>query len=278
MNIAVQAGESGSISAPLQTLALSLRGATKVYGGVTALEDVNFDLAPGEVRALIGKNGAGKSTLVKILSGVVSPTNGLLQVGDARASFTKPSDAKAAGIATVHQELSIAPNLTVAENIFLGRWRAVASHGPFLNIRELNRKAVDVLRILDVTMSVTQRCSSLSVAQQQIIEIARAIAERPRVLILDEPTSSLPPSEVSVLLGIIKRLSGEGIAVVFVSHRMDEIPRVADSITVLRDGRHVATGPIAEFSTSRVVDLMTGGATLVEINDKRQPRSPGSCG
>jgi len=245
----------------------------KSYPGVQALQGVDFRVAAGEVRALLGKNGAGKSTLVKILSGAETPDAGALRLSGRTVDTFTPRHANALGVATVHQELSLVPELSVAENILLGRWR---SHGRgwFIDQQALRRQAAAVLAELGVQIDPAAKVCKLSIAQQQLVEIARGLSLEPRVLILDEPTSSLPSSEVEILLRAIRVLSGRGVAVVYVSHRMDEIQRLAHSVTVLRDGRHIDTLPIADAPTAAIVRLMTGAAG-VAAQPVRAPRAPG---
>ena len=232
---------------------------TKSYPGVLALKGVDFRVGVGEVRALLGKNGAGKSTLVKILSGVEAPEAGTLEVAGRAVQTFSPRHANALGVATVHQELSLVPELSVAENILLGRWRG-HRRGPFIDHAAVRREASTVLSEFGVEIDPAAKVRKLSIAQQQLVEIARGLSFKPRVLILDEPTSSLPASEVEMLLRTIVLLSQRGVAVIYVSHRMDEIQRLAHSVTVLRDGQHIDTVPIARAPTSEVVRLMTGCA------------------
>jgi ABC-type sugar transport system ATPase subunit len=229
----------------------------KSYPGVQALQDVDFRVAPGEVRALLGKNGAGKSTLVKILSGAEAPDAGALQLAGRMVDVFTPGHANALGVATVHQELSLVPELSVAENVLLGRWRDYRKGG-FIDPSAMRRAAAAVLAEFGVPLDPAAKVSRLSIAQQQLVEIARGLSFRPRVLILDEPTSSLCTSEVEMLLKMVRTLSERGVAVIYVSHRMDEIQRVAHSVTVLRDGRHIATVPIAHAPTGLIVRRMTG--------------------
>lgn len=243
----------------LAAAAIEATALRKAYPGVHALQGVDFRVAAGEVRALLGKNGAGKSTLVKILSGAETPDAGALQVGGRTVDAFTPRHANALGVATVHQELSLVPELSVAENILLGRWRS-QRRGWFIDRRALSREAAAVLAEFGVQIDPAAKVRKLSIAQQQLVEIARGLSFKPRVLILDEPTSSLPATEVDVLLCAIRVLSDRGVAVVYVSHRMDEIQRVAHSVTVLRDGRHIDTLPIADAPTARIVRMMTGDA------------------
>lgn len=241
--------------------ALAAEGLTKTYPGVRALSAVDLALRRGEVRALLGKNGAGKSTLVKVLSGAIRPDAGRVAIEGEVVRLTSTADARNAGIATVYQELSLVPELSVAENIMLGRWPTVGRKGiGGINRQTMRERAQEALAQLDVDLKPHRRVSALSVAERQVVEIAKALSFRPKVLILDEPTSSLPGHEVDVLLELVRRLAARGMAVVYVSHRMKEIPRVADSVTVLRDGRLVATLPVADTSTADIVKMMTGGS------------------
>lgn len=247
--------------------AIRAAGIGKSFPGVTALADVDFAVRSGEVRALVGKNGAGKSTLVKILSGIYQPDHGLVEVGGTQVVFKHPKDAQAVGISIVHQELSLVPGLSVAENVFLGRW-PTHSRGPLHTIAagELRQRAASVFETLGVSVDVGATVGTLSPALRQLTEIAKAVAFEPRILILDEPTSSLVSDEVELVLQAVRNLSDRGAGVVYVSHRMDEIPRVATSITVLRDGQHVATGPIEEFSVREVANLIVGESGIAVAN------------
>lgn len=246
---------------------------TKRYHGVQALKEVDFAVKAGEVRALLGKNGAGKSTLVRILSGATAPDAGTLKVGGRSVDVYTPRHANALGVATVHQELVLVPELSVAENILLGRWRS-HRRGWFVDQRALHRAASAVLDEFGLQVDPAAKVGKLSIAQQQLVEIARGLSLRPKVLILDEPTSSLPGSEVEILLKTIRVLSEQGVAVIYVSHRMDEIQQIANSVTVLRDGRHIDTVPIAAAPTAEIVRLMTGEAGG-ETRRNRAYRQPG---
>ena len=239
--------------------ALVTNGLSKQYGDNTVLSDVSLTLAPGEVRALMGANGAGKSTLVKILGGVVKPSGGQMWLDGEIHSPSSPAEAQSAGIAIVHQELSLVPGLTVAENITMGRW-PVRGHGPLSMIsgKKLTEQARGALTLLDEAIPTSTLVGTLPPAQQQLVEIAKALAWDPRILIFDEPTSSLATHEVDSLLARIRRLAEQGVSILYVSHRMDEIPKVADSVTVLRDGKEVQTSPIAEMSTRTIAHLMVG--------------------
>jgi len=253
--------------------AIEASALTKSYPGVQALRGVNFRVTAGEVRALLGKNGAGKSTLVGILCGAEAPDAGTLEIAGRTVDVFTPARANTLGVATVHQELSLVPELSVAENILLGRWCRHRRSG-LIDHRAMRREAASVLAEFGVQIDPAVIVRKLSIAQQQLVEIARGLSLEPRVLILDEPTSSLPASEVEVLLRTIRMLSDRGVAVIYVSHRMDEIPRIAHSVTVLRDGRHIATLPIADAPTAEIVRLMTG-ETSAAAQHQRAHRPPG---
>ncbi|BDY31052.1 Ribose import ATP-binding protein RbsA [Mycolicibacterium mageritense] len=239
---------------------LEVLDVSKRYPGVRALNGLHLALQPGEVRALLGKNGAGKSTLVRILSGAERPDEGTVRIDGARVAITSPARARELGIATVHQELSLIPELSVAENLLVGRWRAVAGVGPLLSPAAMVAHAHEQLAAVGLVIDPRAKVKSLSIATQQSVEIARAVSLGSRVLILDEPTSSLPAAEVEILLKLIRRLAQSGISVIYVSHRMDEIPLIADSVTVMRDGQLVETRSIGAAGTGDIVRMMTGGA------------------
>lgn len=231
----------------------------KHYPGVKALDNVDFELQPGEVRALLGKNGAGKSTLVKILSGATTPDSGSIYLNGQLATIHTPADAFSVGIATVYQELSLIKGLTVAENILLGRW----PHKNYWRISVIDQKQVlekarEAIDLMGIQMDMNQIAGRLSVPEQQMVEIAKALSFQPKVLILDEPTSALPQAEVDHLLTLVRNLAEKGVAIIYVSHRLQEIPRVADSLTVLRDGQLIGTIPISQASPERIANMMIG--------------------
>ncbi|GAA5167988.1 MULTISPECIES: sugar ABC transporter ATP-binding protein [Amycolatopsis] len=247
-------------SAPGTLPAISVRGASKAYGSLQALRDVDLEVAPGEVRALLGLNGAGKSTLVKMLSGVVVPDAGVIRVAGAETVFRSPHHAMGCGVATVHQELSLVPGLSVADNVFLGRWPT--RPGSVVDRRALQDAAKQVLERVHCSVAPATRTGKLSIGQQQLVEIARAVGRESRVLILDEPTSSLSAQEADDLIALVKRLAATGVAVIYISHRMDEIHCVADSATVLRDGQLVGTVAMAETTSRALFGMMTGHRQL----------------
>jgi len=238
---------------------LALEQLCKQYPGVIALDHVDFTMEKGEVRALLGKNGAGKSTLVKILSGAVHPDSGTIRIDGQPVTISSTGDAFHQGICTVYQELSLVPGLTVAENILLGRWPKQR----ILGLSVINRKAIRpiakaALDQLEVSLNLDEQVSRLSVAQQQLIEIAKAISFNPRVLVLDEPTSALAANEVDVLHKVVRRLAEQGHAIIYVTHRLQEIPHVADSVTVLRDGKDMGTITAAEATPAVIANMMIG--------------------
>jgi len=235
---------------------LECRNLTKSFGAVHALVDVDFTLRKGEVRALLGKNGAGKSTLVNVISGSVQPDSGQLRLRGEDVQWDSPGAARSGGISVVHQEFSLVPGLTVAENITLGRWPTRGLG--FIDGDELQARAQRALDTLGEHLAPWEIVGNLPIAQQQMVEIAKAIVDEPDVLILDEPTSALNASEVDVLLALVRRLAATGVAVIYVSHRMKEIPQVADAMTIMRDGREIATLGIDEANPERVAALIAG--------------------
>ncbi|MBB4904481.1 sugar ABC transporter ATP-binding protein [Actinophytocola algeriensis] len=235
---------------------LSARGVGKRFPGVVALSEVDFELAPGEVHALVGENGAGKSTLIKVLTGVYSPDGGDLTYQGEPVSFGTPMEAQQSGIATVYQEVNLVPLQSVASNLFLGR-EPRNSFG-LVDFRAMRDQARDLLTSYGVEVDVTRPLRTLGMGVQQMVAVARAAATSARVVILDEPTSSLEPREVDTLFGIVERLKADGVAVLYVSHRLDELYRICDRVTVLRDGRVVHSGPMADLPRLRLVALMLG--------------------
>jgi ABC-type sugar transport system ATPase subunit len=234
---------------------IQFRGIGKRFPGVQALRNVSFDVAPGSCHALCGENGAGKSTLGKILAGIYTPDEGELILSGKAARFGSPSDAMAAGIGIVHQELAFCENLTVAENLCLGHLPARAT---FVSRREMLRRATEYLAAIQAKIDPTKLVGSLPVSQQQLVQIAAAVSHGARILIFDEPTSSLSQIESEHLFELIKQLQAQGVTAIYVSHRMEEIYRLCDTITVLRDGQHVATKLATELDRNSLVQMMIG--------------------
>jgi ABC-type sugar transport system ATPase subunit len=237
-------------------------GIHKRYGGVHALRGARLAVRPAEVHALVGENGSGKSTLLKILSGQILADDGTVTMAGKRVSFRRPTDALRSGIATVTQETTLAPDLSVAENVFLGR--RLARRGPLVDWRTTRRRAAAALRRLGLDVDPSWPVRRLRPDQQQLVEVARALSIDARVLILDEPTSSLTDDEVAALFRVVRRLRDDGVATIFVSHRLQEVFSLADRLTVLRDGRTVGEARTGEIDRARLIELMVGRA-LVEL-------------
>jgi rhamnose transport system ATP-binding protein len=234
-----------------------LKNVTKHFGGVTAVEDVDFDLRPGEVHALVGENGAGKSTLMKMVHGLYPPDEGELEVGGEGVDFSSPRDAEEAGIAMIPQELDLFPELTVTENLFVGRPRPRTRWGG-LDRNTMRAEARRRLGSLGVELDVTTSVKRLSAANQQIVAIARALVGEAKAVVMDEPTASLTERETQQLFRIISDLTSGGVGVVYISHRLEEIFAISDRITVLRDGHHITTQPASELDAEELVRLMVG--------------------
>ena len=238
---------------------LEMRGIEKAFSGIPVLRRADFSLRRGEVHALMGGNGAGKSTLMKILTGVYTKNGGTVSIEREVKDFATPRDAERAGIAMIFQEFSLVPTLSVAQNMFLKREPRVAG-GALINDAEAVRRARAVMQDLGVDVDVRTPVEQLSVGMCQMIEIAKALAKNARILVMDEPTSSLSDSETSTLFKIIKMLKASGISIVYISHRMAEIFAVCDRVTVMRDGESVLTDDCANLSMERLVDAMLGSA------------------
>jgi ribose transport system ATP-binding protein len=236
--------------------ALALRGVRKTFPGVVALDGVDLELLPGEVHVLLGENGAGKSTLMKIISGAVPRDAGEIRVNGAEANISGPRHAQALGIGIIYQEFNLIPHLSAGENIFLGREPLLAPG--VIDQRKLLRDAQRQLDDLGVGIDARSIVSGLSVAGQQMVEVAKALSLDARVLIMDEPTSALTAEEIHELFAAIRRLKARGVAIVYISHRMEELLAIGDRVTVLRDGRHVGTRRIGETTLGELVRMMVG--------------------
>jgi sugar transport system ATP-binding protein len=234
--------------------------AFKRYPGVLALDDVSIEIAPGEVRALLGKNGAGKSTLIRLLTGAELPDEGQVEIGGRQLKASAEHRTRAAsflGVRAVYQELSLVPGMDVAENLFMGAWPGGLIG---LDHRLMLREAEAALERLGIGIDPRQRVGALSPAQRQLVEIARAMMGEPRLVILDEPTSSLAAHEVELVFKAVRHVVSNGVAVLYVSHRMKEIRAIAHSATVMRDGRMIGTVPMADVETDEIVRMMLGRA------------------
>ncbi len=239
------------------TQLLSLTGVSKEFPGVKALDNVHFDLNKGEVHAIVGENGAGKSTLMKILSGIYKKDTGDIVYKGNHVNVSNPHEAQKLGISIIHQELNLMPDLTVAQNIFIGREDRRRGR-VFLDNAKLNRAAKELLAELELTLDPKQLVGTLTIAKQQMVEIAKAVSYRGEVIIMDEPTSSLTPTETESLFKIIRTLRAAGKGVVYISHRLEELSSITDRITVLRDGEYVKTLNTPETSIPEVISLMVG--------------------
>jgi ABC-type sugar transport system ATPase subunit len=236
-------------------LLLEMQGIDKSFPGVQALQDVSLALRPGEVLGIVGENGAGKSTLIKILGGAHRPDRGRILLDGQEVSFRRPSAAQQAGISIIYQEFNLIPDLTVRENIFLGRER---TRGGFIRAAHERQEAQRLFQKLGLLIDPAARCRELTVAQQQTVEIAKALSVSARIVVMDEPTAALTDQEVQHLFAVITELKKQGLGIIYISHRLDEIFAVADRVMILRDGRHVSTDQVARLSRPRLIEMMVG--------------------
>jgi ribose transport system ATP-binding protein len=236
---------------------LAMRGIGKRFAGVTALSNVTLTARPGEVHALMGENGAGKSTLMKILGGVQPADTGEILIDGRELKFSGVRDARQAGIALIHQELMLAPNLDIASNIFLGKEGAPTWVHPVAR-RASNNKAAALLARVGLDVPPTTLVGDLSVGRRQMVEIARALSSSARIIVMDEPTSSLSADESTRLFEIIHKLRADGVCILYISHRMEEVQALADRVTVLRDGRNAGELERKDATTDRIVAMMVG--------------------
>jgi len=235
---------------------LELKNIIKKYPGVTALDNVSMSFKSGEVHAIMGENGAGKSTLIKIISGAIEPTDGIIVTADRKEyDCMTPARSKDNGIGVVYQEFTLIPSLSVADNIFLGN---KVGGRILVDFAEMNRRAESLFEELKVNIDPQEMVSQLSTAQQQVVEIAKAVSRDARLIIMDEPSSALAASEVEGLFSIIRRLRSKGIAIIYISHRIDEIFEISDTISILRDGRYITTKVIGEITRSELITYMVG--------------------
>ncbi|WP_027417622.1 sugar ABC transporter ATP-binding protein [Aneurinibacillus terranovensis] len=237
---------------------LRLKNICKGFAGIPVLKNIDLDIQVGEVHVLLGENGAGKSTMIKIMTGAYTKDEGEMFWEGKKVEIKNPSDAMNIGIATIYQELNVIPELTVYENIFLGRELKQNSKFSFLNRKDMKKKAVQYLQRLGQDISPDAKVSSLGIGQQQIVEIAKALTIDAKLIVMDEPTSSLSASEAEQLLETIMELRKQGIAIVYISHRLEELKRIGDRVTILRDGKTIETLPVKETSTDKMIQLMVG--------------------
>lgn len=255
-----------------------VNGLTKRFPGVLALDDVSFQVQGGEVLALLGENGAGKSTLIKLLAGVYQPDNGAIEINGKATRFASPADALNAGIKVVFQEIALVNEFTVAENIFLEDH--LSNRLGMVNWKDIRKRAADIFERAGFAIDPDAKVGELSISEQQLVEISRALAHEAELVIMDEPTSSLTPAEVKHLFGVIERLKAMGIAIIYVSHKLEEVFEISDTCVVLRDGKWVSTKPTAQHTNASLIKDMVGreitelfprsdrqvGATVVDVS------------
>ena len=239
---------------------LSMKGIVKVFGGVHALNNVQFELEKGEIHALIGENGAGKSTLMKALIGLCEPDAGEIILKGKQVHFHSPLEALKSGISMIHQEISLVPEMDVAENIWLGREKMFKTAG-LINRKKRYEKTRELLKELDIQIDPTKKIRDLTVANMQLVELARAVSYESDIIIMDEPTSALTNKEIDILYRIVRKLSAEGTAIIFISHKLEEIYEICSRVTVLRDGTYVATETTQDLKMDTLINLIAGRKT-----------------
>lgn len=259
--------ETSFPEASTTTPVLEMQGITKRFNGVPALQNVNLTIYPGEVHALMGENGAGKSTLMKILAGAYIADEGEIRINGSPVKITNPGTARQAGINLIYQELNVAPNLTVTENIFMG---SELRRGQLLDRQGMEREARQVIQNLGASFAPNDVVGSLSIAEQQQVEIARALKDKSRVLVMDEPTAALSDRETQHLFEVVRKLRSDGIAIIYISHRMEEIYALADRISVIRDGQYIGSLTRDEISPQRLVQMMVGRSMQDFYEHQRQ--------
>ena len=250
------AGARARLASGSHAVVVEAEGVSKSFAGVTAVRDVDFDLRSGEVHALMGENGAGKSTFMKILAGVHIDYEGVIRIEGAPVRFAGVQDAERAGVAIIHQELNLVPELTAADNIFLGREPLIL--GTVVDRRRIAKAGSALLKRLGIDIDAESRVAELRIGEQQLVEIAKALSLDARILIMDEPTSALSASECETLFKVVRQLAQAGVAIIYTSHRLDEVVALANRVTVLRDGRRVLTAPIERLSASAIISAMVG--------------------
>lgn len=242
----------------MQETILKMSDITKVFGGVIALEKVQFELYKGEVHALIGENGAGKSTLMKILLGMQKKDDGNILYHGKQIDFLNPAEALSHGISMIHQEVNLVHQMSVAENIWLGREEAFSNALGLISPGKRSAKTKELLQSLDIDIPADEIVDRLSIAQMQLVEIARAVSFKPNIIIMDEPTSALTDQEVDKLYKIIRDLSAKGVSVIFISHKLEELFEICDRITIMRDGHYIATYPMENVTEAELIKMISG--------------------
>jgi len=234
---------------------VELRGISKSFGGISALKNVTLKALPGEIHALMGENGAGKSTLMKILSGAYQKDNGQIFIDGKEATIRNTQDSKSLGIGIIYQEFSLVPELSVAENVFLNH---LNKKGQWIPWRKIKQDAAALIESVGFQINPSEKVGNLSIAQQQIVEIAKALSERVKVLILDEPSAVLGPTEVQKLFDTLQKLKSEGVAIIYISHHLSEIFQIADRVTVLKDGTSSDSLNVVDTDRASIITLMLG--------------------
>ena len=251
---------------------LSLRGITKTFPGVKALDDINLDFYAGEVHSICGENGAGKSTLMKILSGVYSLEEGEIWINGQKETIRNPLDALNKGQSIIFQEFNLVDALSIAENIFLGR--VANSSGAWVDWNSLNQQAKELMRRVGYDIDPTTLIKDLSVAEKQMVEIAKALSYHSKVIIMDEPSATLTANEVEKLIKIVNDLRADGTTVIYISHKLEEVMRISDRVSIMRDGRIITTYDIADVTTDMIVEQMVGRS--VSQSYPKRPTHPGA--
>jgi ribose transport system ATP-binding protein/inositol transport system ATP-binding protein len=273
-----------------QTVLLEMKHVSKAFPGVKALDDVHIEVKAGEVHALLGENGAGKSTLIKILGGIHQPDSGEIYIDGVRQDISDVNIAHTMGIGVIHQELALAPDMTVAENIFMGE-EPTAGWLRLVNTRLMNRRAQEILDRYQLPLDAEAVVADLTVAQQQLVEIARALSKESRIIVMDEPTATLSDHEVHLLFAAIRELQSLGVGIIYISHRMEELFEIGDRVTVLRDGKYVGTRNLRETNRHELIKMMvgrdmtemfarpeqSGGETLLEVRHVTRGRRVKNC-
>jgi len=255
---------------------LALRAVSKSFGMTVALADMTLELFPGTVHAIVGENGAGKSTMIKIMTGIYQPSSGQVEIDGAPVVLSGSKAARLRGVAAIYQEPMVFPDLDVTENIFISATDA----GLILDRRSMRRRAEALIDRIGMTLDVDREARGLTLAEQQAVEIARALSQDVRVLIMDEPTASLSAHEAAELRRIARSLAASGVAVVYISHRLEEVFEIADRVTVIRDGRHISTRPVAEVTPQGMIaDMVWSGVRWAIISPRchRLPGTRSSC-
>lgn len=237
-------------------LLLQMKNIHKKFPGVYALKNVDFDLKSGEVHALLGENGAGKSTLIKVLGGIYRAEEGKIVIQGKETLINSVADARETGISIIHQEIMLVPNMTIAENIFMGREPTTRSGG--VNYRRMNTEAQALIDGFGMNIDASRKVATLSIAQQQMVEIVKAISAKAKIVVMDEPTSSLTDTEVEHLFALIKQLKAQNIGIIYISHKLEELFRICDRITVMRDGERVGTVSTEKTNRNELIKMMVG--------------------